>query len=118
MLGQLPQRDVKAFLGWEPVLDSDTAAPSAETMARAADPRVRHFWDPKLLLATFWQPILLAETTPVLGKTSLVQGPILWDFVAVFPPGVRWEATLPSPVFKAAPVTAHESQLIKHLRSY
>ena len=115
---QLPQRDIKAFLVWEPVLDSDTEAPSLETMARAADPRVRHFWDPKLLLATFWQPILRAETTPVLGKASLVQGRILWDFVAVFPPGVRWEATMPSPAFKAAPVTAHESELLVHLRSY
>jgi len=116
-LKQLPQRDVKAFLIWEPVMSTDTEGPSAETLARASDPRVRHFWDPQLRLASYWQPILKAERSPTLGKQTLVTGKVLWDFVAVYPPGVQWEAQIPAPTFKAAPVTAHQAQLLTHLET-
>jgi len=106
---------VRAFLAWEPVLDSD-GIPSSETLGRAPDPRIRQFWDPTQRLASFWQPVLKADPQPVLGKASLVSGDVLWDFVGVFAPEARWTAEAPPvPVFKAAPVADHEAELRKAL---
>lgn len=108
----MPERDVRAFLVWEPVLDSDRAQPSAQTLDRAADDRVEQFWDPTQRLASTWQPLLKADPRPVIGKASLVTGDVLWDFVAVFPPGVRWTGDAPPlPAFKAAPVADHAAEL-------
>lgn len=117
VLTALPDRDLRAFLVWEPVLDSDRAEPSEVTQRRAADPRVEHFWDPTQRLATVWQPLLKADSRPLLGKASLVTGDVLWDFVGIFPPGVRWTGEAPPlPVFKAAPVAAYEAELLTALR--
>ena len=103
---------MRAFLVWEPVLDSDRAAPSGETQARAGDPRIAQFWDPTQRLAQLWQPVLKADRRPRLGKASLVTGDVLWDFVGVFPPGVRWSGEAPPlPGFQAAPVADFTNEL-------
>lgn len=116
VLDQLPQRDVRVFLVWVPVMDSDTGPPDAATRARASDSRVRHYWDARKQLAALWQPALKSETTPVLGKASLVTGKNLWDVVTVFPPGARWDTHPPAPVLKAAPVADHLAALLAQLR--
>ena len=73
---------------------------------------MRHFWDPTQRLASVWQPFLKTDAAPLLGKASLVQGDVLWDFVAVFPPGAQWTGVAPpAPIFKAAPVADFGAEL-------
>jgi len=111
-LDQLPAQSLQAFLVWETVLETDRDMPSSGSQARAADPRVQQFWDPTQRLASIWQPVLKQDPAPLLGKASLVQGDVLWDFVAVFAPGAHWTAAAPPPpIFKAAPVADFGAEL-------
>jgi hypothetical protein len=32
------------------------------------------------------------------------RGRVVWDYVAIFPAGVRWDAVFPAPQFSGAPV--------------
>lgn len=101
---------------WEPVLSSDHALPTNAVLARAADKRVAQFWDKQTALSQALSPVLKADNGPVVGKDSLVTGKIVWDFVGVYPAGVRWEgAAPPAPVFKAAPVAQFLPELRQHL---
>ncbi|MDX2153355.1 MAG: hypothetical protein SFV54_21605 [Bryobacteraceae bacterium] len=103
-MNSVPQRDVRVFVVWEPVLDSDTGPPDAKAQARVRDGRAEHFWDGKLRLSESARQTMLKDPAPVVGKESLVTGEIVWDFVGVFPPGVRWSGAFPAPSFKGAPV--------------
>ena len=116
VLEQLPQRDVRVFVVWVPVMSSDTGPPDEESRTRLSDSRVRQYWDERKQLAALWQPVLKAETSPVLGKESLVTGQNLWDVVTVFPAGATWDAHPPAPLLKAAPVADHADALLARLR--
>ena len=88
------------FVVWEPVLSTDWGPPNAAALARIGDPRVEQFWDrPRALSAA----IRAAGDPRVLGERRL-KGDIVWDYVAVFPPGVRWDGRYPLPEYAGAPV--------------
>jgi len=88
------------FVVWEPVLSTDWGPPNAAALARIGDPRVAQFWDrPHALSAA----IRAAGDARVLGERRL-KGDIVWDYVAVFPPGVRWDERYPVPEYAGAPV--------------
>jgi hypothetical protein len=99
-LGRVRGADVKAFVVWEPVLASDWAPPVAGALARIPDSRVAQFWDRRRALSG---AIRAAGDERVLGARRL-QGDIVWDNVAVFPPGVPWDARYPVPEYAGAPV--------------
>lgn len=91
---------MKVWVIWEPVLSSDWAPPNGAAQARVPDARVTQFWDrPRSLSET----IRAAGDVNVLGKRRL-KGDIVWDHVAVFPAGVRWEDKYPMPEYAGAPV--------------
>ncbi|HBY62408.1 MAG TPA: hypothetical protein DEH78_21505 [Solibacterales bacterium] len=104
LLKSMPDRDLRVFVVWEPVLDSDTGPPGDKAQARVTDPRARQYWDAKLRLSEAARKTLLKDPAPVIGKESLVTGEIVWDFIALFPPGVTWKGDFPVPAFKGAPV--------------
>lgn len=107
MLQQHQGQNIQVFMVWEAVLPTDSDPPNDRVLARASDQRVWQYWDPDGALSKAWQPALLKETTPVVGKQELVTGEIVWDFAAVYPPGPRWAGTIPPAKSKAAPVAAH-----------
>ena len=88
------------FVVWEPVLATDWAPPNRSAQARTGDPRVAQFWDRARALST---AIHAAGDDRVFGQRRL-KGETVWDYVAVFPPGVRWEARFPVPAYAGAPV--------------
>jgi len=94
---------VTVFAVWEQVLSSDSAAPITRVLARLPDTRVAQFWDPGRVLSHH-----LGETDD--RKT------IVWDWVAVYPPGVKWGA---KPEYSGRPVVkvaqAFEDALRKEL---
>lgn len=96
-------------------MDSDTEAPGEPVLARVTDPRAEQFWDASTALSKALQPVLRKANTPITGKESLVTGEIVWDFAAVYPPGVKWSQPPPEPVFKGAPVVKVVDALRKQL---
>lgn len=104
MLREIPDEKLRVLAVWEPVLTTDYEAPGTAVLARASDTRVEQFWDPGTLLSKRMQPVLKADPRPVVGKESLVTGKIVWDYVGLYPPGVRWSDPPPVPEFKGAPV--------------
>jgi hypothetical protein len=81
---------VRAFVVWEPVLTSDWAHPSTATLQRMTDPRASQFWD---------QERLISHSMGEHDRNSIV-----WDYIAVYPPGPLWEAQPPEPLYHGRPV--------------
>ena len=79
-------KNLVGFAAWVPVLGGK-AASVKKAIKKAADPRMRHYWDAKGQLAkSFRGPLAL-------------QGPA-WDVYLIYPPGVRWKGSVPpSPTF-------------------
>lgn len=73
---------------WEPVLPTDLAAPSTITLKRLSDSRVSQYWDKEHLVS----------------KSIGEQDGIVWDYIAVYPPGKMWEQSPPEPSYSKAPV--------------
>ena len=78
---------LRVFVVWEPVLITDWHAPGAGAVARIPDARVTQFWDPRRSLSQ-----------------AIRRGRVVWDYVAIYPPGVRWSDAFPAPRFSGAPV--------------
>jgi len=83
-------KDIRVFIVWEPVLVTDLAAPSTAALARIPDPRVTQYWDRKRTLSH------------LLGEHS--RSTIVWDRIAVYAPGERWQDAPPKPAYSDHPV--------------
>ncbi len=79
---------MRVFVIWEPVLPTDLAAPSSMTLKRINDSRASQFWDKEHLVS----------------KAIGEEDGVVWDYVAVYPPGKLWEKNPPEPVYSHAPV--------------
>ena len=75
---------------WEPVLPTDFVAPSTVALARIPDARVAQYWDSKRTLSH------------LLGERN--RSTVLWDYIAVYPPGTLWQDAPPKPVYSDHPV--------------
>ena len=102
-LNQFPNARLRLLVVWEPVLPTDWAAPSTSVLSRITDRRAAQFWD---------KGRLLSQKMRVSGLQNPLAGPVVWDFVALFRPGVRWESSFPEPQFSGAPV----ADVIEELR--
>jgi hypothetical protein len=79
--------NLRVFVVWEPVLITDWHAPGAGAVGRVPDSRVTQFWDQGRALSG-----------------AMRRGRVVWDYVAIFPAGVRWGDAFPAPQFSGAPV--------------
>ena len=87
MLRGIHDPNVRVFVVWEPVLVTDWHAPGAGAVGRVPDARVTQFWDPGHALSQ-----------------AIRRGRVVWDYVAIYPAGVRWGEAFPAPKFSGAPV--------------
>lgn len=87
---------------WEPVLATDDEAPEANALGRL--PAARQYWDPRRLISRAVQPVALRDRSNFHGKARLIEEETVWDYIAAFPPGARWEGEFPRPVRSGAPV--------------
>ena len=76
VLEQVHDSGLRAFIVWEPVLLTDWAVPSGATLTRVHDTRAVQFWDRKRRLSNALR-----------GQPQFGEGDVIWDFVAVYPPG-------------------------------
>ncbi|HUQ91569.1 MAG TPA: hypothetical protein VM120_07795 [Bryobacteraceae bacterium] len=77
---------------WERVLPTDWSRPSTAVLSRIADSRSTQFWDSGRLLSQR------------LGEKKGERGSIVWDWIAIYPPGVTWGANPPQPAYQGRPV--------------
>jgi hypothetical protein len=86
------QRDaaIKVLVIWEPVLPTDLGAPSTMTLKRISDLRVSQYWDKEHLVSQAF------------GEHDGES--VVWDYVAVYEPGKRWDKVLPEPTYSHDPV--------------
>ena len=105
-LSAVNKTPIRAFIVWEPVIRTDISPPVSQVLALVPDPRASQYWDPSRLLST---AIRQSEGN---GSTAVV-----WDWVAVFPPGARWEEVLPKPAFADGPVVHVIGRLQEQLQA-
>lgn len=95
---------LKVFVVWERVLSSDIAAPGTGILSLSPDARTSQYWDPARLLSH------------ALGEREGEKRSIIWDWIALYPPGVTWEETAPPVmVFVDRPVVQAVQGLRKKL---
>jgi hypothetical protein len=102
-----PRADVRVLVIWLPVLDSDTAPPTA--MVRrplAVDPRVTEFWDP-----SHWASPRMLERAARFDPDAARPGAVAWDVIATYPPGASWEDPFPAPTWYGYPVVEHGREI-------
>ncbi len=106
---------LRVLVVWEPVMATDLGPPDQEVLALVRDRRARHFWDEKRLLSD--RIVADARSDPErFGLDDRVDdATIVWDFVALWPAGTRWDGTFPAPAFYGAPVVKVIGTLEKQL---
>lgn len=97
-------KPLRVFVIWEPVLATDFSAPNSMVMSRVPDARVSQYWDRNRMLSE------------LLGEKQGDRDSIVWDWVAIYPPGLRWEARPPEPQWANRPVVNVREELRQQLR--
>ena len=95
MLNQVQSHQLRVFIVWEPVIATDLGPPTSFVLSRVSDPRAVQFWDKSRSLSK--SMVAGQENTWHVpqGESPLSPGMIIWDFVAVFPPGAVWRSHEP-----------------------
>jgi hypothetical protein len=101
---------------WEPILKTDWMRPGSGVLARICDPRAVQFWDRQHLIAQELRRERAANPGEPL-PACCEDHEFYWDLVAVYPPEVRWEATLPPAKFMNGPVVPYAGDLTKNLEA-
>ena len=84
---------------------TDIAPPTTQTLSLASDRRVAQFWDARRVLSKEIVRQALSHPQLLLPSGERVEPKtVVWDFMALFDAGSRWEATMPSPLFYGYPV--------------
>jgi len=83
------------------MLPTDLSAPTTGTLARLSDKRVRQFYDRDHLFA---KRLKLDAQAPQLEPDCCTRSGILWDLMAIYPPGATWNERIPAATFFNGPV--------------
>lgn len=116
LLAEHKGADVRVLVIWEPVLPSDRGPPSEEVRAPLQDARVIEYWDEHRWMSplVMQRAALIARAT---GTPEPQPGAIAWDFIALYPAGVRWEDPFPTPTWHGEPVIDSLEPVAEALRS-
>ena len=83
------------------MLPTDLSAPTTGTLARLSDKRVRQFYDAEHLFA---KRLRLDAQAPQPEPDCCTRKGILWDLMAIYPPGLRWNERIPAATVFNGPV--------------
>lgn len=113
ILSRHPGNKVRVIAIWEPMLPTDWNRPTSTVLGRLSDKRAIQWWDKQHVIAG-----LMAASAGNKNPGCCKRDEILWDVIAVYPPGVKWAEALPAPTFFAGPVVRGapkwEAQLNQH----
>jgi hypothetical protein len=90
------------------MLSTDWQSPGAVVLARLKDLRARQYWDPQHLLAL---RLAADAREPQPKQACCLRDHILWDLVALYPPGNRWKDALPTAIFFNGPIVKQQPEL-------
>ena len=111
----MPGAKAKVFVIWEPITFSDFNLPPDSALQRIPDIRAMQYYDRNHLVSNALRTQLLARG--VTGEDYFVKANEVWDTVAVYAPGTRWEVgTGATPEFVGAPAIRSSEQLAGLLR--
>ena len=105
VLSEMALAPVRVFVVWEPVIPTDVGPPTNRALALAPDRRVAQLWDPhrsvsqEIVRSAMADPTLLSSDDGEIDESTIV-----WDVVAVFPPGVEWGDAFPKPSMHGFPI--------------
>jgi hypothetical protein len=108
-LDEQREAPLKVFVIWERVLFTDWLTPNTRTLARIWDPRAAQYWDRDRALSEY------IRATYSGNKSELPD--IIWDVVAIYPKGARWESSLPADTYFDGPVVDVMAEFRKQLSS-
>ena len=92
---------MRVFIVWQPILPTDFGAPTTSVLSRASDRRVQQYWDRDHVLA---KQMAADARAPQPEQECCVRSGILWDLVAVYPKGARWDDRMPPATIFNGPV--------------
>jgi hypothetical protein len=90
ILEEFAGKPVRAFVVWEPVLLTDWSSPSTAALRRISDSRVSQYWD---------KHRMISHEMGEYDRRSVV-----WDRIAVYPPGTSWKDRPPKGLYEGGPV--------------
>lgn len=100
----MPGAKAKVFVVWEPITFGDFNLPPDSALQRIPDTRAAQYFDQNHLVSKALRVQMLAQG--VTGEDYFVRAKNVWDAVAVFAPGKRWETGAgATPDFVGAPDT-------------
>ncbi len=105
----MPGAKAKIFVVWEPITFGEFNLPPDSALQRIPDVRAAQFFDGNHLVSKALRAQMLAHG--VTGEDYFVRSKNVWDTVAVFAPGKRWEGAGATPDFVGAPVLNSSQQL-------
>ena len=104
LIEEFPDAPLRVLVVWEPVLRSDIAPPLNRVLGLIHDRRVTQFWDRNRVVSA--DLVRAVNTNP--GRygfgEALPEDFIVWDAVAVFARGDRWDRDLPVPAHHGGPI--------------
>ena len=109
---QIQDVPIAVLIVWEPVLWTDLSPPLTSVLSLVSDQRVVQFWDKNRAVSGFMVRSAIEDPSLLAPGDSMSPDMIVWDFVAVFPPGVVWSAHA-RPSYHGGPVM----QVIDQVRS-
>ena len=107
---------LRAFVVWEPVIWTDVTPPLTSVLARVSDRRAAQLWDQGRLVAADLLKAIQADMAED-DANRPDDDTIVWDCVAIYPPGSRWEERLPAPAFIDCPVVRAIEEVARRLSS-
>ena len=102
-LKQAQGLSIRLLIVWEPVLWSDLGPPTASVLSLVPDERAVQFWDKNRLLSESMVRAALEDPSLLATGDAVTPEMIVWDFVAVYPPGAVW-GKHPRPSYYGGPV--------------
>ena len=89
---------------WEPVIATDIGPPTSTVLRLIHDARAIQFWDAKRALSKDIVRSIRADPSRYSPPQEISEDFIVWDLVALFSKGARWDEDLPVPVHYGGPV--------------
>ncbi len=108
---------VTVFAVWGPISDSDPA-PTARLLGNLTDKRVHQLWDPDHIISDEMRASELAHPgshPQARTRTNSEPTGIMFETVALFRPGARWDSTLPAADYLEVRLKAALPEVLRRL---